>query len=225
MSISLILIPAALFMAPAPQRTRIGDAGAIPNSAVVAPQVIQSSPPIYTSEAILRRLEGTVTLEVAVDLEGKQTILRVVKGLGYGLDERAIGAVLSWKLAPALRNGIPVDSVCQIDVDFKLPNDPGIPMGPGMTPPVPITRVTPQYSDEARQKGYQGTVILQAVIKTDGSVEVLRVVRALGMGLDENAISALTQWKFKPGMQRGEAVPVRLNIEVNFNLDRRNAPK
>ena len=60
--------------------------------------------------------------------------------------------------------------------------------------------------------------ILQTVVLEDGSVTVTRIVRGLGMGLDENAIAALKQWKFKPGMKEGKPVKVLFNIEVNFNL-------
>ena len=53
---------------------------------------------------------------------------------------------------------------------------------------------------------------------TDGTVEIVRVVRGLGFGLDQNAIEALRQWEFRPAMRNGEAVDVSLNVEVNFNL-------
>ena len=76
----------------------------------------------------------------------------------------------------------------------------------------------PQYSEEARKARYQGTVILQAIVRKDGTVDILRVVRSLGFGLDEKAIQALKEWRFRPGMKNGLPVDVSLNIEVNFNL-------
>ena len=215
------LVPPAPEAKPAPappQRTRIGDAGTITNSAVVPPQVIESAPPIYTDEGLAARIEGTVTLEADVDIDGKVTILRVVKGLGYGLDERAIGAALGWKFVPAVQNGAPVKAITQIDVDFKLPPDAPLRMGPGMTPPTIITRVEPQYTDEARELHYKGTVVVHAVINEDGSVKIGEVVQGLDHGLTESATKALEQWKFRPGMKNGKPVPVALNIEVNFNL-------
>src|SRR5262249_33786620 len=104
-----------------PQRTRIGDGSTIPNSAITPPRVVEFQPPAYTNEALLAHIEGTVTLEASVKVEGEVQILRVVKGLGYGLDEKAIEAVKSWKFAPATRNGAPVDAVTQVDVDFAFP--------------------------------------------------------------------------------------------------------
>src|SRR5262249_3652076 len=186
----------------------------------VPPSIVESKPPIYTDEALKARIEGTVTLEAAVDVQGAIKILRVVKGLGYGLDERAIGAVLDWKFAPATRNGAPVEAITQVDVDFKLPVtlNEAITIGPGVTPPTVISRVEPQYTDEARDAKYQGTVVVSATIQKDGTIKVDKVLRELDYGLTEKAVEALQQWKFKPGMRNGEAVAVSLKIEVNFNL-------
>lgn len=91
-------------------------------------------------------------------------------------------------------------------------------VGGGITPPSVVHKVDPQYSEEARKAKYQGTVILEAIIRRDGTIQILRVIRSLGFGLDENAIAALQQWKFRPGTKNGEPVDVALNIEVNFNL-------
>ncbi len=87
-----------------------------------------------------------------------------------------------------------------------------------MSPPTILSRVEPQYSEEARKARYQGTVILEAIVRKDGTVDILHVVRSLGFGLDENAIQALKQWRFRPGLKNGVPVDVALNIEVNFNL-------
>jgi len=212
--------------ASAPQRTRIGNAGMIPSTTVVPPAVVSSKPPIYTTEALQAGIEGIVTLEAAVDLQGGIRILRVVKELGYGLDQRAMGAVLDWKFAPATRNGVPVESITQIDVEFKLPprdhsvfesSEIAI-KGKKLALPTVIFRVEPQYSQEAREKRYQGTVILQITVNKDGNVSVNRVVRELGLGLDEKAIEALLQWKFRPAVRDGEPVATTLNVEVHFNL-------
>ena len=91
-------------------------------------------------------------------------------------------------------------------------------IGGGVTPPTILFKVDPKYSEEARKARYQGTVVLEAIVRKDGTVDILRVVRSLGFGLDENAVQALKKWKFRPGMRNGLPVDVALNIEVNFNL-------
>jgi TonB family protein len=91
-------------------------------------------------------------------------------------------------------------------------------VGGGVSAPTIIHRVEPQYSEEARRARYQGMVVLEAIVRKDGTVQIVRVVRSLGFGLDESAAKALQQWRFRPAMMNGEPVSVTLNIEVNFNL-------
>jgi TonB family protein len=200
--------------APAPrQRTHIAENAIVPESTVVPPRVIATSGPLYAA------IEGTVTLEASVDVEGNIRILRVVKGLNPDLDARAVEAVMNWKFAPALKDGVAVSTVTQIDVDFKLPPEPlPLRVGGDVRPPIVIRRVEPQYSEQARDVRAQGTVVLEAIIRKDGSVDIARVVHSIGYGLDDSAIAALKQWVFRPATKNGNPVNVVVNIEVNFHL-------
>jgi protein TonB len=78
--------------------------------------------------------------------------------------------------------------------------------------------VEPEYSEEARTARLQGTVIVQVVIGTNGVAGDSRIVKGLGLGLDEQAIEAISQWQFKPGVRDGQPVPVAATIEVNWRL-------
>ncbi len=91
-------------------------------------------------------------------------------------------------------------------------------VGNGTTPPSVITKVDPEYSEEARKAKYSGSVMLSIVVNTDGKAEQISVVKSLGMGLDEKAIEAVQKWRFKPGTNKGVPVKVRAQIEVNFRL-------
>jgi TonB family protein len=91
-------------------------------------------------------------------------------------------------------------------------------IGGGVSEPVLLKEILPEYSEEARKARFQGTVILHTVVREDGSVQVIRIARGLGFGLDQKAIEAVLKWKFKPARMNGKPVPVALNIEVNFNL-------
>ncbi len=91
-------------------------------------------------------------------------------------------------------------------------------VGGGVSQPVVIYRVDPEYSEEARKAKYSGTVLLAVVIDTEGHARDIHVLKSLGMGLDEKAMEAVQKWKFKPGMKSGQAVNVRAQIEVNFRL-------
>jgi TonB family protein len=88
----------------------------------------------------------------------------------------------------------------------------------GVSPPQLLYKVEPEYTEEARKARYQGTVIVEATVGADGNVYGVMVVRALGLGLDEQAIIAIKQWKFKPGLKDGKPVPVAVSIETTFRL-------
>jgi TonB family protein len=78
--------------------------------------------------------------------------------------------------------------------------------------------VEPEYSEEARAAKYQGTVVVAVTIGAEGTAQNMMVVRSLGLGLDEKALEAISQWKFKPGTKDGYPVPVMATIQVNFRL-------
>lgn len=91
-------------------------------------------------------------------------------------------------------------------------------VGGGVTIPVPVYRPDPPYTEEARKAKLKGTVTLQLLIGADGKVRDARVVKALGMGLDEKAVETVCKWKFKPSDRNGVCVPVRVLVEVTFVL-------
>jgi len=91
-------------------------------------------------------------------------------------------------------------------------------IGGGVSQPVPIYRPDPDYSEEARKAKYQGTVILAIVVDEKGNPRDVRVVKPLGLGLDQKAIEAVEKWRFRPGMKDGHPVKVMAQIEVNFRL-------
>jgi TonB family protein len=78
--------------------------------------------------------------------------------------------------------------------------------------------VEPVYSEEARKARYEGTVVLEALVRKDGKVDVVHLLRSLGFGLDQNAIEALKRWRFRPGTKNGMPVDVTVNVEVTFNI-------
>jgi periplasmic protein TonB len=91
-------------------------------------------------------------------------------------------------------------------------------IGPGVSAPILLYKVEPEYSEEARKAKYQGTVIINAEIDTNGRVINPRVGRSLGLGLDEQALEAIKKWSFRPGYKDGKPVTVIATIEVNFRL-------
>jgi TonB family protein len=91
-------------------------------------------------------------------------------------------------------------------------------IGGGVSSPSLVFKVEPEYSEEARKAKFQGTVVLYVVVDEKGNPRDLRIVRPLGLGLDEKAIEAVQKWRFRPGFLNGKAVAVAATVEVNFRL-------
>jgi protein TonB len=91
-------------------------------------------------------------------------------------------------------------------------------VGGGVSPPVLIYSVDAEFSDEARRAKYQGVSVVSLIVDAHGLPQRIRVVRKLGMGLDEKAVEAVRQYKFKPSTYQGKPVPVEITIEVNFHI-------
>ena len=85
-------------------------------------------------------------------------------------------------------------------------------------PPSILYKVEPEYSEEARKAKFQGTVLLFVVVDEKGNPRDIKIIRPLGLGLDQKAIEAVEKWKFSPGKKDGKPVPVQAQIEVNFRL-------
>lgn len=93
-----------------------------------------------------------------------------------------------------------------------------LPVTRDVSAPVVLYKVDPAYTEEARKAGYSGTVVLQLVVDTGGTARDIRVVRGLGLGLDEKAVEAVGKWRFRPGYRGGQPVAVQASVEVNFRL-------
>ena len=92
-------------------------------------------------------------------------------------------------------------------------------VGGGVSAPVAIFTPEAEFSDEARRAKYQGVCLISLIVDAQGNPQNPRVVRPLGMGLDEKALEAVRKYKFKPAMKDGKTpVPVMMSIEVNFRL-------
>jgi TonB family protein len=91
-------------------------------------------------------------------------------------------------------------------------------IGGKVKPPSLVYKVEPVYTEAARRKKIEGTVVLQAVVQTDGKARNFQIVKSLESGLDQKAIEAVARWKFRPGMRDGNPVDVLAAFEVNFRL-------
>ena len=111
------------------------------------------------------------------------------------------------------------DSVIADPFPPPPPPPPPVRVGGNIRPPQKITDVAPVYPAIARAARVEGIVILEAVIREDGGVRDVRVLRSIQL-LDAAAVEAVRQWRFTPTLLNGEPVPVVMTITVAFRLNR-----
>lgn len=131
---------------------------------------------------------------------------------------------------PIIREQVDVPEVDLSDLDaavFGSENIPAVPggmgrwpmkVGGGVLPPQKINTPQPVYTEEARLARIQGVVILEAIIDEKGTVQQVKVLKGLPMGLSESAAETARQWTFKPATLDGKPVPVYFNLTVRFSL-------
>lgn len=91
-------------------------------------------------------------------------------------------------------------------------------VGGGVRAPIVLHEVDPEFSEEARKAKFSGNVLVDLIIDEQGNPLHVHVARGVGMGLDEKAVEAVRQYRFKPATKDGKPVKVELGIEVNFQI-------
>ena len=89
---------------------------------------------------------------------------------------------------------------------------------PGGTQPEEIDRVVPRYPSEARRAGVQGAVVIRGLVRRDGTIDDVEIIKDLPHGLGDAARDAVRRWRFQPATLNGEAIDVYYTVTVNFRL-------
>ena len=192
--------------------------------------------------------KGCVTIEFAIEKDGKLANMKLVQSSGDTTLERAAWAGIT-QSSPF--HPLPEQFTGQsLALRFHFHYNPGqrghlMPVGPGsgewhppIAPPEPQTyngetvyRVgrgivapkstympEPEFTEKARKKKLSGTVVLAIIVTPQGNVDDVKVVRGFDSDLDQRAVDTVRTWKFDPGTKDGKPVPVALNVEVSFRL-------
>jgi protein TonB len=148
---------------------------------------------------------------IAFDIPIQQTSSA---NIGDPLSQLGVGA-----LGRHGHNGIGNDGCCQ-GIGESQSGPPGLSVqhGRGITPPQLLSKVEPEFSEEARKAKHQGVVLLSIVVDAGGNVRSIRVLQQLGLGLDEKAVEAVSRWRFRPGLLDGKPVATEATVQVNFQL-------
>jgi TonB family protein len=140
--------------------------------------------------------------------------------IGMSRSRIAAGAIAACSILPVAVFGamwlFPFVSQAQTPASPPPPS-PVYTVGGDVTTPIVIKRVEPQYSEQARKARWGGTVLISMVIDEQGVPRNLKVIKPLGLGLDEKAIEAASQWRFRPATKDGAPVSVAAQIELTFN--------
>jgi len=207
------------------------------SAGVLAGNLISKVDPVYPDIAKKAHVQGPVVLRAVIAKDGTVKNLTLISGAPM-LVVSAVEAVEQWKYKPYLLNGEPTEVETTITVNYALsdsakaaPTEPprraeqeyreivsAKQIGNGVSAPVLMYQVAPEYTPEAKQAKTEGIVLLNLIVDANGAPQVVHVLRGVGNGLDEKAVEAVKQYKFKPAMEDGKPVAVNLNIEVNFKL-------
>ena len=206
---------------------RVRTVDASPSGTVTAPEIVAyTTPPLYSDEARQRGIEGIVTIVARVGVDGHVSAPRVTRGLGFGLDQNALVALRQWQFRPGTENGVVAATTAEVDIEFNLRNEAlnelianemATRIGPDVTAPRIVRRVSVRPSLDAGVERHAGTVVLDVVLLEDGRPKIVRVLQSVAPQLDERAIEAFEQWRFSPAMKAGRTVKVRLRADVTFH--------
>ena len=189
----------------------------------IAPSVAEyTTPPLYSDEARRRGIEGVVLVRTHIDASGRVSDARLIRELGFGLDQNALVALRQWRFHAGTRNRTPVPMDVDIEIGFTLRNDSINAqiandmvslVGPGVTPPQAVRVVNPPWPPGS----LTGTVVLDVVLLEDGTPRIVRILRSLRTDLDDIAVEAFAQWRFSPAQKDGRPIKVRMNAAVRFH--------
>lgn len=217
-----------------------GQGAVRPGNGIAPPRLIKQVEPRYTTEAMRQKIAGNVELEAVVNVDGTVGDVRIVKSLDgtYGLDQNAVMAAKQWLFTPGQdRDGHPVPVIVTLILSFKTASAASLGYGQlpeddftkgacraatGNTGPKLVNQIEPKYTSDAMQAKIQGTVTVEAVVNTDGTVARARVIKSLDKlyGLDEQALMAVSQWTFEPdsGKCQGLPAPTLVTLILAFTL-------
>jgi TonB family protein len=167
-------------------------------------KILKKIQPVYPLEAKREGIQGIVTLRVTVLKDGSVSNVEVSGG-DPALVKAATDAVGQWQFAPLDQ----ASAVTKIEINFSLED---------VTKPVPTYKPRPVYTPEAKAAKIQGTVVLRITVEPDGTVGEINVIQSLDKGLDQSAVDAVKNWKFKPATKAGKPIAVKTAIEIHFSL-------
>ncbi|MGD0741136.1 MAG: energy transducer TonB [Terracidiphilus sp.] len=210
---------------------------------IVSPGFVHAEPAAYPPGATKTDDPHGVLLSAVIGIDGRAKAPEVTRRYDIPMEDLAITAVRDSLFRPGTLDGSPVPVLVCIRVMFyrlwpAIPtlvtcspapgigssgdSNPQTPdpyrLPPGAKPPVAIHMPPAQFSAEASAEHFQSAVIVSTIVNEDGLPTDVRLVRGAGHGLDENAIAAVSQYRFQPATINGKPIATRITIEIDFKL-------
>lgn len=209
-ALALVLVTiAAMPAAQEPIQSGFGKGAYVPGPGLSDPVVIREVRPNYTSAGLKARIQGQVTLEAIVLINGTVGDIRVTKSLDtqFGLDDEAVIAAKKWLFRPGYKDGKPVDVLVTIILEFRHTRAP-----------VVMKDVKPVYPADVQPR-VRAVVELEAVVGPDGKVTDVKVIKSPDSRFDAEAVAAARQFLFRPGYSEGKPAPMRVTLVLAFSPD------
>lgn len=182
------------------------------------PELLRYSAP----DSALCTAQGYVGATFHIASNGAPSAIRVTGAPADNVRDGVQKAIESWRFRPATEDGSKRPGNARIILECRpadfSPVQGEVYRGSDMVAPAPLFRMEPEYSEEARKAKIEGVIGLTLIVEPDGKVSDIRIVRTLGMGLEEQAIGTVMQWRFKPGTRGSQPIRVFAQISVSFRL-------
>ena len=187
-----------------------------PASGLQLPRLVRAMPAVYPADPGAQAVEGSCTLSLVIGANGTLAKYRIVHSLGAAFDAAAVKALNDSAFQPGKMNGSRAAVWIDVWVPFhadKTPSLPEIlPLKHVDNPPILTSSVEAIDIGSGGKAKYQGVSQVSVLVTEDGLPASIHISRPLGMGLDQRALEAVNQYRFKPAMEDGKPVPMRVNL-------------
>ena len=202
------------------------------------PVLLNPTPVTGSQDAIESCTPSMVRFPVVIGVDGTAKVRDAFLARPHPCADLVIPVLQQSKFQPGTLDGKPVPVLVCIRVPFLRIREPIPRIGPcaasfertdsaapdpfrlppGARAPVPIKTVVPEFTDEARRAHHEGVVLVSMIVNEEGLPTEVQVERSAGMGLDEKAVEAVSQYRFEPAMLDGKPIAARVRVEVSFRL-------
>jgi len=200
-----------------------------PNQPDTKPVILSKTEPEYTEEARRAGVNATVICSLVVDTDGVPQRIKVERGAGFGLDEKAMLAIASWRFTPAMMKGVPVAEMARIEVNFRLlvPHHERqiaslvLNLPPGAIRPQLIHGKIPKTP---KDDGADYDLKVALTVDSQGKPQDVSLLNTTTPDWAEKAIAEIRGWRFRPAELNGQPIEVKGTFEVGTRFGAAQTP-